>query len=73
MPTGHYAAITKREQRLVIVMLCKALVPIYTENSWRWKEDCGDGNVRENQLMQDSAGQEPLKIQALYVLRRVDR
>lgn len=45
----------------------------HTENSWRWKEDCGDGNVRENQLMHDSVGQEPFKIEALYVLRRVDR
>jgi hypothetical protein len=37
MRTGHYAAVTKREQHLVIAMLCKALDLIHTENSWRWK------------------------------------
>jgi hypothetical protein len=46
----------------MIAMLCKSVVLIHTENSWRWKEDYDDGNLRENQLMQDSAGQEPLKI-----------
>jgi len=50
MPTGHYAAVKKREQWVMIAMLRKSLVLTHTENSWRWKEDCGDGNLRENQL-----------------------
>jgi hypothetical protein len=57
----------------MIAMLCGAFFLINTKKSWRLKEGGGDGNVRENQLMQDSAGHEPLKIEAFYVLHRVDR